>query len=369
MHALANNVLGRLKYDITGAGLAIVVEPLAGTPFSLPPAPTNAATPTYGAPYGIFAIADRLDLSQAKFELVIYTARAAELGGAFTYTVPADGRGWEGSAAQAWVAGAYVVQVPTADVLAMHTSRAVLRGGLSIAHARDAAMTWDGANFKFSWFRVLSVGRGKHFSTGGYFDIQMPANGTTVKGFGGAADTAVAAGAIPLLEGQALWYEAPIGQGVASVAANFRVTGIGADFQVPAHWVFLAVHQAVAVNGEKQLRVSTGATLVPWREIGAAGEPAFQNAWANLGATEKAAFRKDQHGRVFLRGLISGGAMGAAVAFTLPAGYRPGNMVIFSVSSAVMPAEMRVLTTGAVTMNVGSNVYMCLDQAQFLAEL
>jgi hypothetical protein len=63
--------------------------------------------------------------------------------------------------------------------------------------------------------------------------------------------------------------------------------------------------------------------LDPWHVVGAAGEPAFQNGWANYGAGEQTlAFRKDPFGRVYMRGIVKGGA-NATVIFTLPTGYRP----------------------------------------------
>ena len=48
----------------------------------------------------------------------------------------------------------------------------------------------------------------------------------------------------------------------------------------------------------------------------------YQNAWATAGTP--AAYWKDPHGFVHLRGRISGGATGT-VAFTLPVGYRPSD--------------------------------------------
>lgn len=60
-----------------------------------------------------------------------------------------------------------------------------------------------------------------------------------------------------------------------------------------------------------------------YREIGAAGEPAFQNGWANFGgAFSHAGFYKDSEGLVHLKGTLSGPGNGST-AFTLPAGYRP----------------------------------------------
>jgi hypothetical protein len=62
-----------------------------------------------------------------------------------------------------------------------------------------------------------------------------------------------------------------------------------------------------------------------WHEIGAAGEPAFQNSCANLGGNyETVAFYMDQIGNVHLKGVFTCPASGTVV-FQLPAGYRPAN--------------------------------------------
>ena len=61
----------------------------------------------------------------------------------------------------------------------------------------------------------------------------------------------------------------------------------------------------------------------PWHEVGAAGEPDFQNTYANSGSGfETAAFYKDREGVVHLKGFVTG--TGTTI-FHLPAGYRPAN--------------------------------------------
>lgn len=69
----------------------------------------------------------------------------------------------------------------------------------------------------------------------------------------------------------------------------------------------------------------------PWREVGATGNPAFQNSWANFGGSSiSAAFRKNVLGQVEFRGRVTspagGGTGNGTVAFTLPEGYRPTAM-------------------------------------------
>jgi len=65
-----------------------------------------------------------------------------------------------------------------------------------------------------------------------------------------------------------------------------------------------------------------------YHEIGASGEPTFQNSWVNespAGETT-AAFFKDPWGVVHFKGIVTGGAAGSTL-FTLPTAYRPTKSV------------------------------------------
>ena len=61
--------------------------------------------------------------------------------------------------------------------------------------------------------------------------------------------------------------------------------------------------------------------------VGAAGEPAFQNGWTNVGGNfHNASFYKDRSGVVHLSGAVTGGTYGFAVGndiFHLPSAYTP----------------------------------------------
>ena len=80
--------------------------------------------------------------------------------------------------------------------------------------------------------------------------------------------------------------------------------------------------------------VPTATNLAPpegWHEVGAPGEPGFQNGSHNLGgSTETVAFYKDREGVVHLKGFVTGAAFNTTI-FQLPAGYRPasGKIVLF----------------------------------------
>jgi hypothetical protein len=92
-----------------------------------------------------------------------------------------------------------------------------------------------------------------------------------------------------------------------------------------------------------------------FHEVGAAGEPAFENSWANEspGFESSAAFYKDPFGIVHLKGLVASGALGNI--FTLPAGYRPAkNLVEIVWRNTPGSAELIVFASGGVYVANGS---------------
>lgn len=99
----------------------------------------------------------------------------------------------------------------------------------------------------------------------------------------------------------------------------------------------------------------------------------FQNSWVNFGAPfQTVQYYKDATGRVYLRGLAKSGTLNT-VLFTLPAGYRPPNRLMFSmiIGSATTYAAGRVdiESTGLVSQQgaaAGFNSYISLDGISFM---
>lgn len=99
----------------------------------------------------------------------------------------------------------------------------------------------------------------------------------------------------------------------------------------------------------------TAGPSVPFEAWTALG-PLLVNAWADFGAPETASgYCKDPNGIVYLRGTIVGGANGA-IAFTLPAGYRPSARVRLAVAVAgdIVAGELRIEPTGETRPTISS---------------
>lgn len=103
--------------------------------------------------------------------------------------------------------------------------------------------------------------------------------------------------------------------------------------------------------------------------VGASGQPAFLNTWANYGSGNQAAgFYKDTIGRVHLTGLIKNGTLGSTI-FTLPANYRPELREVFMVitGAADQVGRVDVAADGSVIHVSGAVGYVQLSGISFRA--
>lgn len=114
--------------------------------------------------------------------------------------------------------------------------------------------------------------------------------------------------------------------------------------------------QGLTYNGTEWVNAAVPIPAVEAsHEIGAAGEPAFQNGWVNdnPAVSETAGFYKDPFGRVHLKGMIKNGTVGdgtAYAAFTLPTGYRPALRKFFAPWNANTAPRVDIYPTGEVVV-------------------
>ncbi|HLP52871.1 MAG TPA: hypothetical protein VK154_18410 [Chitinophagales bacterium] len=125
-----------------------------------------------------------------------------------------------------------------------------ISGGGNITY-NGSGLTWSNR------FIVINNGNGSHFSTSGYFDITLPANGTVIPGVGGASNVTVAGGYVPIPCWQALYYILPIGSNNGSIDANFRISTYTAGMAVPENWILIANQNC----DHSTVRLGTGQVL------------------------------------------------------------------------------------------------------------
>lgn len=120
----------------------------------------------------------------------------------------------------------------------------------------------------------------------------------------------------------------------------------------------------------------TSDNFTPWREVGAAGEPTFENSWVNFAGVDDydtAAFWQQSDGWVRLKGLVKDGtATAGTTIFTLPSGLRPeiGPALYFSVISNGTAAVVEVNGFGQVRCHSNCNTaYLSLNGIAFPARI
>lgn len=114
-----------------------------------------------------------------------------------------------------------------------HTDWKITGGGG--VYATSTAIKWS---YRFI---LISQGRSLSFAQTGYFNIDMPPDGTVIPGVGGAPSVTVSGGVIPWAPWRALYYILPVGSNYVSKPENFRIAAYTADFEVPENWVLIAL--------------------------------------------------------------------------------------------------------------------------------
>ena len=121
---------------------------------------------------------------------------------------------------------------------ATRAQRNITGGGtISVSNSGTPEVNWT------SRFIVIANGKGTETTTSGYFDITVPAAGTSIPIVGGTSVTTTANG-IPLANWQGLYYILPLGQGSSSLSSNFRIIDYTLTSNIPADWVLICVNNA-----------------------------------------------------------------------------------------------------------------------------
>jgi hypothetical protein len=144
-----------------------------------------------------------------------------------------------------------------------------------------------------------------------------------------------------------------------------------------------ATKLGIAVGGSERIRIENGyvgiGSVTPGAALDVSGDiklsgtiaqeawisPTFQNSWANYGEWETAGYYKDKEGVVHLKGLVTGGTVGAII-FTLPAGYRPSAGKHIATVAAGNACTLQIMPDGTIlTYSTCGNSWITLDNISF----
>lgn len=163
-------------------------------------------------------------------------------------------------------------------------------------------------------------------------------------------------------------------QSVSGTLATVRIGGSTTDIPNVPSLVPVVAGDTVWIQsfGPSLMIVSQPDT--GWREVGASGEPAFENSWTHFDANNHVKFRKI-NGVVYLCGFAKPPVSGTSSIFTLPARFRPptGPTRIFLCQGYnAGDTAIRVEITGAGVVSNAQTVsgggHLSFDSVRFIAE-
>ena len=132
--------------------------------------------------------------------------------------------------------------------------------------------------------------------------------------------------------------------------------------------VALAANSDTKIASQKAVKTYADTKATKAQEAWTA--PTLLNSWVNFNAAaySQAGYFKDTLGIVHIRGMVKDGSLGGAVFFTLPAGYRPVDHIIFGSIANGAIARIDVQSTGDVTAEAGcSATWTSFDGITFRA--
>jgi len=247
--------------------------------------------------------------------------------------------------------------------MAMRHQIALTGGGNKSVQASGRSITWT------ERFIAISQGKGTGAGLTGFFQIDMPPDGTVIQGVGGAANQTVTGGRIPMEGWSALFYILPVGMSNVSRPENFRFVQYASpstQVTIPDDWVLICVENSDARSSSHKW--GTGEFDDGWRNL------TLLAGWVKYGGSVYAtpAYRKVGN-MVEIKGLMSSGSVATQTRIAvLPEGFRPSEMRLFTVVShtgaAYVNARLDVHSNGDITMENMGNGFTSLDGVLFRAE-
>jgi hypothetical protein len=170
--------------------------------------------------------------------------------------------GWDGI-----FAGTNMEDRIATQVSALRAAASILGGGV---------VEWTGGGISWSsrFLIGISEGSGPHWADSGFFQLNMPANGSVIPGVGGHPGATVTGGYIPFAGWDVLYAICDVGASATISAKNLRLASYTSRMLVPSNWVVIAQNDGDAnsvkwANGT--LMFVGGGIFWPVRDLKRAG--------------------------------------------------------------------------------------------------
>jgi len=208
--------------------------------------------------------------------------------------------------------------------------------------------------------RFIAIGSGvDDYSPGGYFNIEMPPDGTVIPLHSNATTSqTVSGGRIPIPNWASLYYDPPLGSTYTSDPSRFHLVSYteAYPYDVPPQWILIATRNIDSLS--PSIMWGDGRTQDYWRTI------TMSASWVSFGGVYNTpAWKFAGDGAVVMRGLVKSGSLSTSVpAFTFPAGLGPAGTEIFQQASDIGQCRVDIRNDGGLLMygyyNGGNNAWV-----------
>lgn len=247
--------------------------------------------------------------------------------------------------------------------------RRILRAQTNLTGGGQRKTTVNGVSWS-QRFIIMGIGRNDRFASSGWFEIDMPPDGTVipVQGTLGPSTVTVTSGKIPMTGWHTLYYALPAGESFTSKPGNFVIKDFTfSSLEIPTNWIMIC-----ARNDDTSVPAYTwgdGVRQDYWKLL------TLTSSWvpysAGTAGFDHPTWRFTHEGKIELQGLMKGGLATLTNPFATidpnlaPSGNTTGSGRIFNAVCNAGVARLDVVSDGRMAVMSyaagGNNIWVSLD--------